>query len=117
MTDSAAAAQSPEYIRRISPYLPGKPIEELRSSEDPIWKDGTSKALRDYSTADRLLQSGRLSKVASLRYQSAVHRCMYGIFGQENTDLQDDKFRQAVYDGVVVPIEEDLMAFESPMIS
>lgn len=29
MTDSAAAAQSPEYIRRISPYLPGKPIEEL----------------------------------------------------------------------------------------
>jgi histidinol-phosphate aminotransferase len=29
MTTNDAAAQSPEYIRRIAPYLPGKPIEEL----------------------------------------------------------------------------------------
>jgi histidinol-phosphate aminotransferase len=29
MTDTEAAVPSPEYIRRIAPYLPGKPIEEL----------------------------------------------------------------------------------------
>ena len=28
-SDTPAAAQSPEYVRRIAPYLPGKPIAEL----------------------------------------------------------------------------------------
>lgn len=28
-TEGNLAAQSPEYVRRISPYVPGKPIEEL----------------------------------------------------------------------------------------
>jgi histidinol-phosphate aminotransferase len=41
-SDTPAAAQSPEYVRRIAPYLPGKPIAELAReyglAEDSIVK-------------------------------------------------------------------------------
>lgn len=93
----------------------GKTIEQLRITEDLSLGASTPNALANLSTAERLLQGGQLSKEASLRYQSAVNRCIYCNFDQESTSLENDQFRQAVYDGVVAPLEQDLMAFEGPL--
>ena len=68
-----------------------------------------------YCTAGRLIKTGQLSKEASLRYQSAINRCIYCDFNQDCTSLENDQFRQAVYNGVVAPLEQDLMAFEGPL--
>lgn len=93
----------------------GKTIEQLRITEDLSLGASTPNALANLSTAERLLQGGQLSKEASLRYQSAVNRCIYCNFDQESTSLENDQFHQAVYDGVVAPLEQDLMAFEGPL--
>lgn len=93
----------------------GRIIEQLQLPEDLLLGEVTPVTMANYSTAQRLLQSGQLSKEASLRYQSAVNRCIYCNFDQESTSLENDQFRQAVYDGVVAPLEQDLMAFEGPL--
>jgi hypothetical protein len=92
-----------------------KPLEQLRTSEDTRWTLGAPTALTDILVVDRILKSGQWFKQASLRYHSATKRCIYCDFGQEKATLDDDGFRQAVYDLVVVPLEEDLMAFEGPI--
>jgi hypothetical protein len=123
-TSEMTKAPPMPYIRNPTVFALGillielclsKTIEQLRLPEDQLLGEATPDALANLSTAGRLLQSGQLSKEASLRYQSAINRCIYCSFDQESASLENDQFRQAVYDGVVAPLEQDLMAFEGPL--
>jgi hypothetical protein len=89
-----------------------KPLEQLRTPEDTQWNLDAPRALTDIYVVHRILKSVQWSKQASFRYQSATKRCIYCNFDQENASLDDDGFRQAVYDMVVAPLEQDLLAFE-----
>lgn len=87
----------------------GQALESMRSPEDPL--DATQKpnVLTNLSTSERLLESVYLE--AGKRYGDAVRRCIYCEFDQRRTTLDDDDFRQAVYDGVVAPLEDDMKDF------
>ncbi|KAF2801194.1 hypothetical protein K505DRAFT_412465 [Melanomma pulvis-pyrius CBS 109.77] len=81
----------------------GKALEELREPTD------TSGPVADWNTADRLVDT--LYSEAGFRYASAVRRCIRCDFDCRESDLSDDKFKEAVYTGVVMLLEEDLKAF------
>jgi len=42
----------------------------------------------------------------------AVRRCVHGDFNQRKTNLEDDEFKQAVYEGVLVPLREVVKDFK-----
>jgi len=87
----------------------GQALEALRSPEDPVDASGKANLLTDWSTANRLTEA--VYSEAGTRYGDAVRRCLHCEFDQRNTNLEDDAFRQAVYDGVVAPLEDDVKAF------
>jgi hypothetical protein len=62
----------------------------------------------DYATAMRLLDTDRILVESGEPYADAVRRCIMCNFGITKFDLEDDSFRQAVYSGVVVPLEEQV---------
>ena len=62
----------------------------------------------DYSTAMRLLESEQILVESGEWYADAVRRCISCNFGPTKTDLENDEFRQAVYSGVVAPLEEQV---------
>ncbi|MCJ1387909.1 hypothetical protein MMC18_000752 [Xylographa bjoerkii] len=87
----------------------GQSLESLRTSEDPLDPEGRANALTDWSTARRMEDA--VYREAGTRYGDAVRRCLYCEFDQRTTSLDDDSFRQAVYDGVVAPLEDDVKDF------
>jgi hypothetical protein len=93
----------------------GKTIEQLRLPEDQFLGEATPEAVTNHWTAGRLLENGQISKEAGKRYENAIKRCIHCDFNQDSASLDNDQFRQAVYDGVVAPLEQDLMAFEGPL--
>lgn len=64
----------------------------------------------DYATAIRLLDSEAILVESGEEYADAVRRCISCNFGPTKTDLEDDDFRQAVYSGVVAPLEKQVKA-------
>lgn len=64
----------------------------------------------DYATAIRLLNNDRILEESGEPYADAVRRCISCNFGPTKTDLENESFRQAVYSGVVVPLEEQVKA-------
>jgi len=118
LEDSPAAQKSALPLRNVALFALGKvlielclgqPLEALRSSEDPVDASGEANLLTDWSTANRLTEA--VYSEAGTRYGDAVRRCLNCDFDQRNTNLEDDAFRQAVYDGVVAPLEDDVKAF------
>ena len=91
----------------------GQSFESLRSEEDPLDRNGNSNILTDMSTATRSLED--VYREAGNRYGDAVRRCIHCDFNQRNTSLEDDSFRQAVYDGVVVPLQEIVKDFNKEL--
>ena len=89
----------------------GQTFEAMRDPSDPLDRDGKANALTDWSTATRLLPD--VFQEAGNRYSDAVRRCIYCDFDQRITSLENEGFKQAVYDGVVAPLEEVLRDFQS----
>ncbi|MCJ1381879.1 hypothetical protein MMC17_004991 [Xylographa soralifera] len=87
----------------------GQSLESLRSPEDPLDPEGRPGVLTDWSTASRMEDA--VYREAGTRYGDAVRRCLYCDFDQRDPNLEDDSFRQAVYDGVVAPLEDDVKDF------
>ena len=83
----------------------GQSLELMRSPEDPLDAEGKADVLTDWSTAKRMEDA--VYHEAGTRYGDAVRRCLYCEFDRRDTNLEDDAFRQAVYDGVVAPLEDD----------
>lgn len=87
----------------------GRPLETMRTSEDPLGANSRPDIMTDWSTATRLMSS--VNDEAGRRYGDVVRRCIYCEFDKLNTTLENDEFRQAVYDGVVAPLEDDMKDF------
>ena len=118
LEDSNAAQKSALPLRNVTLFALGKvlielclgqPLETLRGPEDPVDASGKANLLTDWSTANRLTEA--VYSEAGTRYGDAVRRCLHCEFDQRYTNLEDDAFRQAVYDGVVAPLEDDVKAF------
>jgi len=89
----------------------GHPFESLRNPTlDPLDANGKPNILTDISAADRLLED--VYREAGNRYGDAVRRCVHCDFNQRKTTLEDDEFKQAVYEGVLVPLREVVKDFE-----
>lgn len=82
----------------------GSTIESFHNQHE-LPPSGASSLMYESITAHRLLQQKQLG---SLRYTSAVQRCLWGEFGRENLDLSSEAFTQEVYEKVVALLETDL---------
>ena len=82
----------------------GRAFESFRNPQDPLGANGEANSITDWCTAQRLLED--VYREAGNRYGDAVRRCIRCDFDQRRTTLEDDAFRQAVFDGVVTPLQE-----------
>lgn len=87
--------------------LYGRPIEELQISHD-LDCQGTPGA--NWCTAERLIQE-EIEYEAGPLYLDAVRRCIRCDFNRKESSLDNHDFQQAVFDGVVVPLERTLQRF------
>ena len=103
-----------------------RPIESLRSTED-FDKNGEVNQITDFATARRLTEEiyreagdwyrfpcaspFRPADSPISRYGHAVRRCIYCEFDQRHNDLSLSSMREAVYQGVLSPLEENLRCF------
>ena len=87
----------------------GRSLESFRNAEDPLDSNGRPNVLTNLSTAMRLMD--HIYSVAGDRYGDAVRRCIRSDFDSRSTDLNEEAFRQAVYEKVVEPLEEDVKNF------
>ena len=77
--------------------------------DDPLYVADHATMLRNWITATRLMEA--VYNEAGTLYGDAVRRCLHCEFDQRNTSLEDDAFRQAVYDGVVATLEDNVKDF------
>ena len=82
----------------------GKPLDHFKTPEDTT-------VFTEFCIAKRLVEN--LAEETSSGYADAVTACIYCDFGREVKDhsLDNDVFRQAVYEYVVTPLEEDWKHF------
>ncbi|KAF4307809.1 hypothetical protein GTA08_BOTSDO03899 [Botryosphaeria dothidea] len=96
----------------------GKPFAELRkrlatqsaSSSDAPNDSSDPTEPSDFTIAGQLLDEVR--DESGPGYSDAVRRCVRCTFDTLRVDPRDALFRQAVYDGVVAPLEKELRHFE-----
>ena len=81
----------------------GEAFESLRSLEDPLDTNGHANILTDLSAADRLTKN--IYEEVGDRYGDVVRRCIHCDFNQRSVNLEDDDFRQAVCEGVIMPLQ------------
>lgn len=87
--------------------LYGESIEELQTPHD-LACEGTPGAV--WCTAERLVDE-EIALEAGQFYSDAVRRCIRCDFNRQNMSLDDQEFQQAVYEGVVAPLEKTLRNF------
>lgn len=85
----------------------GEPIEDLRTTPDEDWQGTPSIA---WCTAERIVEN-ELEFEAGKRYSDAVRRCIRCDFDRKVNDLENKGFQQAVFNGVVVPLQTTLQDF------
>jgi hypothetical protein len=73
------------------------------------------KLYADYEMALRLLNGDRILEEGAPKYDSAVRRCIKCNFEPRSTGLEDDEFRQAVHDGVLAMLEDQVNAVIGPV--
>ena len=81
----------------------GQTLEDMRISEDPTsapsfltyWKLARDRLAIVYNEAGKV-------------YEEVMRRCIFCHFDTDQTTLEDDDFRQAAWNGVVIPLEEGL---------
>ena len=88
-----------------------KSFAELAIPEDRI-ANGMLDCLTEFRTAIRVLPDVRND--AGKRYFDAVRRCIRCDFDQEEYDLSDEKFSQAVFEKVVSLLQEDVRVIDGP---
>ena len=86
----------------------GQSLESLRIPAD-LNTDGTPNITSDWCTADRL--ADEIHWDTGSRYSEAVRRCIRCDFDRRETNLEDENFQQAVYDGVVSLLEKNFRQF------
>jgi hypothetical protein len=74
--------------------------------------DGTKHATTEYCAALRLLDT--ITGEASLEYVEVTRQCIECHFNQGAASLDNDVFREAVYDNVVMVLEEEASRFARP---
>jgi hypothetical protein len=87
--------------------LYGMSIEELQVPRD-IDCQGTPGVV--WCTAERLIDE-EIALEAGQHYSNAVRRCIRCDFNRQSSSLDDQDFQQAVYNGVVAPLEKTLQHF------
>ena len=82
----------------------GKPLDHFRTPDD-------SSIFTDFCIAKRLVEN--LAEEVATGYADAVKACIYCDFGREVKDhsFNNDAFRQAVFEYVVTPLEDDWRHF------
>lgn len=85
----------------------GKPLEHYKDPEQPL-------SLEDWASITKLVED--LNNEESIGYMTALDACIRGNFGPQvrELSLEDDTFRQAVYQVVIAPLEEDLSRYHQP---
>lgn len=89
----------------------GESFESLRSAQDPLDANGHTNILTDLSAADRLTK--HIYGEVGNRYGDVVRRCIHCDFNQRSVNLDDDDFRQAVYEGVILPLQANAREFRN----
>jgi hypothetical protein len=85
----------------------GASIETLRTDKDPTPSSNKSDWEMKYSIATRLLKDESILLEGGPSYESAVRSCIKCNFDQfRNMNLEEDEFRQAVYERVVAVLED-----------
>lgn len=87
--------------------LYGTSIEEQQTPHD-LNCQGTPGAV--WCTAERLIDE-EIALVGGQLYADAVRRCIRCDFNKRSLSLDDQDFQQAVFDGVVGPLEKTLQRF------
>ncbi|KAM0715188.1 hypothetical protein Q7P37_009653 [Cladosporium fusiforme] len=85
-----------------------KPFEGLISADD-LNADGTRHAASEYCAALRLAK--KMGEEASWRYVDAVRHCIQCPFTLGVANLENDVFREAVYEKVIAVLEEEAVYF------
>jgi len=85
----------------------GNPIEELQIPQD---QDCAGTPGVTWCTAERLLDED-IEFNAPTHYVEAVRRCIRCDFNRKESSLDDEAFQQAVFEGVVAPLEKTLQHF------
>jgi hypothetical protein len=85
----------------------GKPLAQLESSQD----QHTDQQIMNLATAKRLLNSQKILEEGGTRFDTAIRCCIWGDPKCPRNDLEDDDFRQSVYDNVVSPLEDEFDQF------
>ena len=88
----------------------GQTLESMRSPDDPLDATQNPNVLTDWCTVNRMLEA--VYNEAGKRYGDAVRRCVHCEFDPRRTTLDDDEFSQAVYDGVIAPLEDVVKDFD-----
>jgi hypothetical protein len=83
----------------------GKSISQLQEPGDEI-PGGMLPFLTEFRTASRLIEV--VEDQAGVRYGAAVRRCIRCDFDEKVYDLDDERFCQAFYKGVVACLEDDV---------
>ncbi|KAL1613934.1 hypothetical protein SLS54_010144 [Diplodia seriata] len=83
------------------------PFEELRHRREKGQRDLAVSS--DLTVANLLLEE--VAEEFGPYYSSAVRRCIRCDFDTDRMDIEDVAFRKAVYEGVVVPLEDALRSF------
>ena len=76
---------------------------------DDLDDDGKVNSNTTLATANRLIP--KVYDEAGIRSGDAVRRCIRCDFDQHEETFESDEFKQAVYQRVVVPLEDDLRDF------
>jgi hypothetical protein len=85
----------------------GAPIETMHTDKDPIPSSGKPNWEMKHSIATRLLKKENILDEGGLNYESAVRSCIKCNFDQfREMNLDNDEFRQAVYEKVVAVLED-----------
>ena len=86
----------------------GQTLETLRVPAD-LRANNKPNQLTDFATARRLTEE--IYDEAGEWYGDAVRRCIYCEFDLRNTSLDTEGMKEAVYSGVVDPLQENLTSF------
>lgn len=78
---------------------------QIPADEEQIPDKSEAELLTRYNTAQRLVEE--LEDQAGTKYSGAVRRCIYCNFDTKVNRLEDDKFQKAVFQGVVVQLQEN----------
>jgi hypothetical protein len=88
-----------------------RPLEDLLLPAD-LNPDGTKHATTEYCAGLRLLDT--ITGEASLEYVEVTRQCIECHFNQGAASLDNEVFREAVYDNVVAVLEEEASRFARP---